>query len=40
MSLYKVVNDKTGESDLLLVNSVNEISLIKWTTITFLRLVD
>lgn len=40
MSLFKLENERTGEFDLVLAFSVDEISLVGWTKITFLRLVQ
>jgi hypothetical protein len=39
MKLYLVENEKTGESDIVQVFDISEISLLKWTHIKFLRLV-
>ncbi len=38
-SLYLVHNDQTGTSDLIEVNDVSEISVLKWPFIKFLKLV-
>lgn len=40
MKLYRVYDSRTGATDILQVNDVSEISLMKWTDIKFLRLID